>query len=62
MSPAPESNGLMKKTFCSAQGLVLHGLLPLCVACALLLCFGHSNLQANDLHTVFGPWPECGKF
>ena len=45
MSPALESNGLMKKS-CSAQVLVLHGVSQVC---ALLLCCGCSVLQTRHL-------------
>ena len=47
MSPAPEINGLMKKMPCSAQGLALSGVSPVCATWTLLLCSGCSILQAN---------------
>ena len=47
MFPASESNGFMKKRSYSVLGLMLQGMPMVWAACALLLCFGFSILQAN---------------
>lgn len=58
---AHESNDFMKKMSCHAQGLELKEVLPLCVACALLLCSACTILQASylqrfSLHEVVSVW------
>ena len=70
MSPAPESDGLRKKMTCSAQGLVLQGVISReCATCAMLWCFSCCVLEPVNcrgspclLRAVCGPWPDCGKF
>lgn len=49
MSFLAESNILIKKKSCSAQGVVLQGVPLVSVACALLLCFYCSRLQTSNL-------------
>ena len=55
MSPAPESNGLMKKRPCSVQGLVPQGVSLMCAVCTLLLCCGSSILQVSHLQRLSLP-------
>ena len=69
MSPAPKSNGILTKRSYSAQGPVLQGVPPVCVACPLLLCSDCSIPQASCcrgspflLWAMFCPWPKCGEF
>ena len=58
MSPAPESNSLMKKSF-NAQGLVLQGISLVCAACALSavvfwLLYSSGQLSVEALLVCYG--------
>lgn len=62
-----ESNGLMKKRSCSAQGLELQGASLVCAACTLLSCSGCSVLYPSSQSSaeavaVFGSWPNSVEF
>ena len=55
MSTAPESNGLMQKKPCSAQGPAFQGVSPVYVVYTLLLCFGCCVIQASCLQRLSLP-------
>ena len=56
MSPVPESHGLMKKRSCSAQGLLLQGVVCAVLCCSVSAARYFSHLQRLSLPAVGSVW------